>query len=122
MKKSIIIALTAASLATPAFASSYPVSGRWGLSTESKPGPIDCTDKRVISFDSPRRFDNGGGVADYRVIDIVRESNTAFRMTEEFNTGQIVNARLRSTLRLIDPDRIELALERGGTLKLKRCS
>jgi hypothetical protein len=121
MKKSVIIALTAVSLATPAFAMTYPVDGRWGLSTESKPGPIDCTGKRVISFDSPRRFDSGGGVPDYRVIDIVREGDTAFRMTEEFNTGQI-NARLRSTLRLIDPDRIELAMDRGGTLKLKRCA
>jgi hypothetical protein len=121
MKKSIAIALTAASLATPAFAITYPVSGDWTLSTESQPGPVDCTGKRVIRFDASRRFDSDGGVPDYRVIDLVNEGNTIFRMTEEFNTGQI-NARLRSTLRLIDPDRIELAMERGGTLKLKRCA
>jgi hypothetical protein len=121
MKKLIAMTLTAGCLATPALAITYPVSGSWGQSTESKSGPIDCTDKRVISFDSPRRFDNGGGVRDYRVIDLVPEGDTAFRITEEFNTG-MVKARFNYTLRLVDPDRIELAMERGGTLTLKRCA
>lgn len=121
MKTFIAIALTTGCLATPAFAVTYPVSGAWTLSTASNPGPVDCTDKRIIRFDEFRRFDSGGGVPNFRVIDIEQESDAEFRITEEFNTGQI-NARLRSTLRLIDPDRIELALERGGTLKLKRCA
>jgi hypothetical protein len=121
MKKLIAIALTAACVATPALAITYPVSGSWTVSTESKPGPVDCTGERIIRFDPFRRFDSGGGVPDYRVIDLVHEGDTAFRITEEFNTGQI-KARLRYTLHLIDPDRIELAMERGGTLKLKRCA
>ena len=120
MKKFAVILLTATSLATPAFAITYPVSGRWGLSNESEPGRIDCEGKRVIRFDPYRRFDSGGGVPDYRVIDLVNEADTTFRITEEFHTGQI-KARISYTLRLIDPDRIELAMARGGTLKLKRC-
>jgi hypothetical protein len=121
MKTFVAILITAVCLATPALAITYPVSGRWGQSTETKPGPIDCTDKRVIRFDQFRRFDSGGGVPDYRMIDLVHEGDTAFRITEEFNTGQI-NARLTYLLRLIDSDRIELAMARGGTLKLKRCT
>jgi hypothetical protein len=96
------------------------VSGRWGLSTETEPGAIDCEGKRVIRFDEQRRFDSGGGVPDYRVIDLVNEADTNFLITEEFNTGQI-RAKIRYNLRLIDPDRIELAMSPGGTLSLKRC-
>jgi len=120
MKTFIAAVLVVGALTAPALAVTYPVSGRWGLSAETKPGPVDCTGKRVIRFDPSRRFDSGGGVPDYRVIDLVRESDTAFRVTEEFNTGQI-DARQTYILRLPDPDRIELAMERGGTLKFKRC-
>jgi hypothetical protein len=121
MKKLFAILLVGSAVATPALALTYPVSGRWTPSSESKPGPIDCSNKRIIRFDPSRRFDSDGGVPDYRVIDLVDEGNTAFRITEEFNTGQI-KARLSYTLRLIDADRIELAMGRGGTLKLKRCA
>src|SRR3954452_19916692 len=116
MKRLLAILLLAPSLATPALAITYPVSGSWTLSTESRPGAVDCTGQRVIRFDPFRRFDSGGGVPDYRVIDLVHEGNTAFRITEEFNTGQI-NAQLNYTLRLIDADRIELVMAAGGTLK-----
>jgi hypothetical protein len=120
MKSLIAIAVTAACVATPALAITYPVSGGWTPSSESTPGPIDCAGKRIIRFDPFRRFDSNGGVPDYRVIGLVNEGDAVFHITEEFNTGQI-KARLRYTLRLIDPDRIELAMERGGTLKLTRC-
>jgi hypothetical protein len=121
MNKLVLILFAASAGATPALALTYPVSGRWTPSSESKPGPIDCTAKRIIRFDLFRRFDSDGGVPDYRVIDLVDQGDTAFRITEEFNTGQIT-ARLSYTLRQIDTDRIELALGRGGTLKLKRCA
>lgn len=120
MKKLILVSLALACLATPALALSYPVQGRYGLSNKTAPGPIDCTGKRVIDFASERRFDSGGGVPDFRAINVVRNGNTAFRITEEFHTGQI-RAQNKMTLRLVDPDRVELALARGGTLKLKRC-
>jgi hypothetical protein len=121
MKTFIAALLVLGALIAPALAFTYPVSGRWGLSDTTKPGPIDCTGKRVIRFDAARRFDSDGGVPDYRVIDLERDGDSAFRITEEFNTGQI-QARLTSTLRLIDPDRIELVMQRGGTLTLKRCT
>jgi hypothetical protein len=122
MKTSAAILLAAASLVltAPAFAITYPVSGRWGQSDETKPGPIDCTGRRVIQFDPYRRFDSNGGVPDYRIIDLIANGTTMFRITEEFHTGQI-NAQTRWELRILDPDRIQLALERDGTLTLKRC-
>jgi hypothetical protein len=120
MKKLIAFLFAAAGLATPALALTYPVSGGWTTATQSKPGPVDCTGKRVIRFDPFRRFDSNGGVPDYRVIGLVQDSDSDFRVTEEFHTGQI-KARFNYTLRLIDSDRIELAMARGGTLKLQRC-
>lgn len=121
MKKITALLLATCCAAAPAFAAGYPVSGRYGQSGEIKPGPIDCTGKRVVRFDAERRFDSGGGVPQYRLRDIVQQGSASFRVTEEFNTGQ-VRARLTYTLRLIDSDRIELAMSRGGTLKLKRCA
>lgn len=119
--KKFIATLLACCLATPAFAVSYPVSGRWGQSSDPKPGPVDCAGKRVVRFDGERRFDSGGGVPDYRVKEITRQGSTAYRVTEEFNTGQ-VKARINYTLRLVDSDRLELAMSPGGTLKLRRCA
>lgn len=121
LKSSILTVLAASLLATPAFALSYPVSGRYGLSSETKPGPIDCSGKRVIRFDGVRRFDSNGGVPEYRIFDIVQNGAANFRITEQFATAQI-NSRMKYTLRLVDSDRIELAMSPGGTLKLKRCS
>lgn len=121
MTKSLAIILTAICFATPAFAISYPVSGRYGLSNETNPGPIDCTGKRVIRFEPERRFDSGGGVPDYRIIDLITSGNNSYRITEEFNTGQI-RAQITYGLSVVDSSRIELAMSPGGTLKLKRCA
>jgi hypothetical protein len=121
MKKFAFALFVASLVATPALALSYPVQGRYGLSDEIAPGPIDCSGKRVIRFEEVRRFDSGGGVPDYRMIELLHEGNTAFKITEEFHTGQI-RAQHQYLLRLIDSERIELALERGGTLRLRRCA
>ena len=121
MKRLIAALLFVTCASAPAFAFSYPVSGSYGVSNETAPGPIDCTGKRVIRFEEERRFDNGGGVPDYRVIDLVHEDDdVAFKIREEFNTGQI-RAQYQYLLRLIDSDGIEMTPVSGPALKLKRC-
>jgi hypothetical protein len=121
MKKFVAILLATCCAAAPASGASYPVSGRYGQISDPKPGPADCTNKRVVRFEGERRFDSGGGVPQYRLRDVVPQGSNAFRVTEEFNTGQ-VKARLTYTLRQVDSDRIELMMSPGGTLKLKRCA
>jgi hypothetical protein len=125
MKRPIVILSTvlvaASALPTPAFALTYPVNGRFGQSSETKPGPIDCAGKRVITFSGMQRFDSRGGVPAYRLFDVVSAGNAAFRITEEFATGQI-RAQNRITLRQIDSDRIEIIMSPGGTLTFKRCA
>ena len=51
MKKWIAALLCTVGFSTPALALSYPVSGDYGQSSQTKPGPIDCTGKHVISFE-----------------------------------------------------------------------
>jgi len=123
MKISATILLAASLVLTtaPAFAINYPVSGDWGESSETEPGPIDCTGKRQIRFEGVQRFDSNGGVPYYRVKYVVQEGNASFRVTEEFDTAQI-NARITYSLNLIDPDRIEIVMSPGGILPLKRCA
>jgi hypothetical protein len=106
--------------ASPAFAASYPVQGFWGVSDSADAQPIDCSSLRVIAFDGERRFDSGGGVPDFRAISSQDYGRDGWRIVEEFNTGQIV-ARNALTLRVRNPDQLELQLSPGGTLNLRRC-
>jgi hypothetical protein len=58
MRKTILSAMLLSALAVPALADSYPVSGRWGQSTSSAKGAIDCSDIRVITFNGNQRTDS----------------------------------------------------------------
>jgi hypothetical protein len=104
-----------------AFAAAYPVQGKWGQSTSTDKKPVDCTHLRTVDFRGERRFDSGGGVPDFRAISVEPQGQSTWRVVEEFRTGQI-NARNQLTLRVAsEPDRIELELARGGTIKLRKC-
>ncbi len=120
MRKSILIATVLTALAAPAVADSYPVAGRWGQSSSSSPGPIDCNRLRVISFNGDERTDSDGGVPAYRNKSIAKTGST-YRIVDEFSTGQIRNAHMNYTLTQTDADHIELNMKPGGLLKLQRC-
>lgn len=108
-------------LATPAWADAYPVSGRWGNSSWTEKGAIDCTGLRVIAFSGEQRTDNGGGVPGYRNNWVRRSGGASYRVSDWFTNGQIRNGQVLYELRLVDRDRIEMVLQRGGTLRLQRC-
>jgi hypothetical protein len=117
----IALACLATALAFPAIAADYPVSGRFGVGAFADPGPVDCTDLRVVSFSGDQRRDTNGGVPAYRNRSIVRSGAHDFEVVDEFTTGQISNAQAIYTLRILDANRIELDLQPGGVLKLQRC-
>jgi hypothetical protein len=121
LRSTILIATVLTTLAAPAFAADYPVSGRWGQSNSSANGPIDCGKLRVIAFNGDTRTDSNGGVPAYRIKSITAEGSSAHRITDEFTTGQIRNGTTRYTLRQIDADHIEMNMQPGGALKLQRC-
>jgi len=121
MSRAAFLVLLSATLASPAMAASYPVSGRWGESASTDKGPIDCTGKRVIEFTGNTRTDSKGGVPAYRNKSITPEGNARWRIVDVFTTGQISNAAVTYTLVQVDPDHIALDLQKGGTLKLQKC-
>ena len=108
-------------LAAPTFAAGYPVSGKWGQSTSSNKGPIDCGKLRVIEFKGDQRSDSNGGVPAYRLKTISAEGPKKYRVTDVFTSGQINNAQASYTLTLIDDDHIALNMQPGGQIKLQRC-
>ena len=66
MQKSILTAMLLLAFAAPGFAANYPVAGKWGQSTSSEKGAIDCSKLRVIDFKGDQRTDSKGGVPAYR--------------------------------------------------------
>lgn len=103
-----------------ASAAGYPVSGKWGETSSSEKGPVDCSKLRVIAFNGDTRTDSKGGVPAYRLKSITAEG-TSHRVIDEFTTGQIRNGNMSYTLRLIDTDHVEMNLQQGGSLKLQKC-
>ncbi len=120
MRNAALSAMLLAALAAPAYAAVYPVSGKWGQSSTSDKGPVDCSKLRVIAFNGDTRTDSGGSVPAYRNKSVTATGST-FRIVDEFTTGQIRNGTVSYTLRQIDADHIEMNLQSGGSLKLRRC-
>ena len=117
----LLCAFVAADANAPALADNYPVSGKWGVSTSNKQGPIDCSKLRVISFNGNQRTDTGGGVPAYRNRTVRPENANKYRVEDVFTTGQIANAHVNYELRLIDADHLEMNQQMGGLLKLRKC-
>jgi hypothetical protein len=121
MYRVLLVATALATLAAPAFADNYPVSGRWGPSTGSDKGAIDCSGKRVIAFNGDQRTDSNGGVPAYRNKSVTANGASRWRVEDVFTTGQISNAHATYTLQQVDDDHIVMDLQSGGSLKLQRC-
>jgi hypothetical protein len=122
MKRHVVIGLIAClTAAAPALADTYPVSGKWGVSASTDKGPVDCSKLRVITFNGDQRTDSGGGVPAFRNRFVHPDNATRFRVEDEFTTGQIANAHVDYTLHQVDGDHLDMNLERGGLLKLRKC-
>lgn len=120
MRKIVLSTLLCAALSAPALAASYPVSGKWGESTSSAPGAIDCSDKRTVSFSGDQRTDSNGGAPAYRNDSVTANGPARYRIVDTFANGQVNNAHTEYTLQKIDADHIVLHMQ-SGTLTLQRC-
>lgn len=116
-----LAALCLTALTAPALADSYPVSGKWGVSTSSEKGPIDCGKLRVINFNGDQRTDSRGGVPAYRNRYVRPDGTNRYRVEDEFTTGQIANAHVDYTLHQVDADHLDMNQQKGGLLKLRKC-
>jgi hypothetical protein len=118
--RSLAVVLVTA-LATPVLAQSYPVFGRWGQSTSSENGPVDCSDKRrVIEFIGDQRRDSNGGVPAYRNKSVQIVGQSDYRIVDEFSNAQVSAGQNEYTLRKIGDNRIVM-IQSGTTLNLQRC-
>lgn len=121
ISKRTIIAFALVAFAAPALAAGYPVSGRWGADDSSEKGPVDCAKLRVITFNGETRTDSNGGVPAYRNASVTPRRANEFDVIDIFTTGQISNAQAAYVLKKVDDDHIQLQMQQGGTLKLRRC-
>jgi len=121
MRSLVLSAILTMAVCSPALADSYPVSGRWGETSSTAKGPIDCTGKRVIEFAGNQRTDSNGGVPAYRNRSVTRAGSSRYRIVDVFTTGQISDGHTDYTLQQIDADHIEMLLDQGGTVHLRRC-
>jgi hypothetical protein len=99
--------------------SAYPVSGTWTYDNPSGDGPAKDCGQRYMTFQSPERFDTGGGVPNFRNVSVQDSGTDEYRIVDEFATGQI-RARASYTLRILDDDHIVI-LAAGHTIRLRRC-
>lgn len=122
MRTAILSTLLMTALVASAQAQGYPVSGKWGESTDPAKGAIDCTNnRRVIDFSGNQRTDSNGGVPAYRNKSIVSAGQSTYRVVDEFSNAQVSAGQSAYTLRKVDPDHIEMNNADGSTLKLQRC-
>lgn len=106
-------------LAAPAFAASYPIGGKWTYDNPTAEKAAPTCGRRYMEFQGAQRFDTGGGVAGYRNVS-VSGSTPTWRVVDEFFTVQI-RGRVTYTLHLIDSAHIELRLDNGRRIMLRRC-
>jgi len=121
MRKIMVSALLLSVVSAPVQAQVYPVQGRWGQSSSTEQGVIDCAGRRVIEFTGNQRTDSNGGVPAYRNQSVTSEGPSSYRIVDEFSTGQISAGHTTYGLRKIDADHIEMNLQDGGSVKLQRC-
>jgi hypothetical protein len=115
----IALAQTCVQAAT---AAAYPVSGRWTYDHATESGPAKNCGARKMEFQGERRLDSVGGVPEYRNLTVSQTSPSSYQVVDEFFTVQI-RGRMEFTLRIVDPDHIEIHLVRAGkTFTLRRCS
>jgi hypothetical protein len=98
----------------------YPISGKWTYDNPRAEGPADDCGARYMSFDGISRRDTGGGVSSFRNFSVDQIGNTRYRVVDQFDNAMI-SARQTYTLRLVDNDHIELDLQAGPTIALRRC-
>ena len=106
-------------LAAPAFAASYPISGKWTYDDPSAEKAAPSCRARYMEFRGAQRFDTEGGVPAFRNF-YVSGSTPTWRVVDEFFNVQI-RGRVTYTLHLIDADHIELLGDGGKRIMLRRC-
>src|SRR5689334_25244918 len=104
MRTRIATALLVTTLATPALAQSYPVSGKWGEINGAQKGPIDCTDRRrVIDFNANNEPTIMAAGRNNRTKPGRVMAKPDYRSSVESGTERAVPGRRKTSLARINP-------------------
>jgi hypothetical protein len=116
-------ALAALVLIGSAFAGTgYPVSGKWTYDQATDPGPAkDCVGARYMMFDGVMRHDTVGSVPELKNKSTIQTGDRLYRVVDTFYDGQTWG-NVIYTLRLPDPDHIQINYVKGGAFNLRRCA
>ena len=101
-------------------ATSYPVSGKWTYETPRAWSGENMRGPRTMTFDGDTRYNTGGGVPEFKNKSSVQTGAGLYRIVDTFYNGQTWG-NVNYTLRLPDPDHIEITYVKGGS-SLRRCS
>jgi hypothetical protein len=97
------------------------VSGEWTYETPSEKGRAKSCGVRHMKFDGNMRYDTGSGAPEYKNVSVRQSDRNTWRVVDQFFTGMILG-NVSYTLRQLDEDHIEIALDMGGTIwLLRRC-
>ncbi len=125
MTRTFILLLSMIALASGAgraiAADAYPVDGRWTYRNPAASGPAAACAAPTMEFRGVERFDARGGVAQFRNVRVAQSSSTRYRVVDEFFNVQI-RGRVSYTLRIRDQDHLEISYDRGGSVRLRRCT
>jgi hypothetical protein len=104
---------------TPALAEAYPVQGRFAYDKGN--AEEACRVGPAMDFSGDRRFDDGGGVHDYRNVSVHDDGASQFAVVDLFFNGQ-ARGKVSYTLRVNDAKHLRIHLnESGKTINLVRC-
>jgi hypothetical protein len=123
MRTSITASLAALAVvlaAGAAYADVFPVSGKFTYDNAEEPGPAAHCGSRTMRFEGDRRFDTVGGASDLHNVSVVQSGLQSYQVVDEFFNAMI-RGRVYYTLSVLDPDHIQIKLDAGGTILLRRC-
>jgi hypothetical protein len=122
MKTIVTTAVSTFALVASSFAGAgYPVSGKWTYHGASEPGPAKSCANPTMTFDGTMRYDTGGSVPQLQNKSTIQSGTALYRVVDTFYNGQTWG-NVSYSLRVPDPDHIEITYARGGVLRLRRCS
>lgn len=115
----LLACMTMLPAGAPVFAAAYPVQGRFayynGNANEA------CRTGPAMQFRGDRRFDDGGGVHDYRNVSVHADGASQFAVVDLFFNGQ-ARGKVSYTLHVNDAQHLRIHLnESGETIDLVRC-
>jgi len=98
----------------------YPVTGTWTYSNPSDQGPAQNCSGQTMTFGNGMRHDTVGSVPELKNKTATQTGAGQYQMVDDFFNGQ-TRGSVSYTMRVVDPDHVEINYSKGGSYTLRRC-